>query len=156
MATLDDIAKELGVSKSTVSKALSGAKDVSKAMRQTVLEKAVELGYSRAIRGAELPKIAVFITNMEYAKPEDFGYDLVVGFRKVAEPAGYHVDIIPLDQQLQRDIPYDTYMMRAPTPARASASTQKPPTPPMPKTAIFAAASLFKGSSPTSRRVRMN
>ena len=30
MATLDDIAKALGISKSTVSKALSGAKDVSK------------------------------------------------------------------------------------------------------------------------------
>ena len=112
MATLDDIAKELGVSKSTVSKALSGAKDVSKAMRQTVLEKAVELGYSRTLRGTELPKIAVFVTNMEYTKPEDFGYDLVVGFRKVAEPAGYQVDLIPLDQQMQRDIPYDTYMMR--------------------------------------------
>ena len=44
MATLDDIAQELGISKSTASKALSGAKDVSKAMRQPVLEKAVELG----------------------------------------------------------------------------------------------------------------
>ena len=45
MATLDDIAKELGVSKSTVSKALSGAKDVSSAMRQSVLVNAVEMGY---------------------------------------------------------------------------------------------------------------
>ena len=44
LATLDDIARELGISKSTVSKALSGAKDVSKAMRRNVLEKAVELG----------------------------------------------------------------------------------------------------------------
>lgn len=112
MATLDDIARELGVSKSTVSKALSGARDVSKAMRQTVLEKAVEMGYSRAVRGAELPKIAVFVTNMDYTKPEDFGYDLVVGFRKAAEPSGFQVDIVPLDQQMQRDIRYDTYMIQ--------------------------------------------
>ena len=112
MATLEDIAKELGISKSTVSKALSGAKDVSKAMRQTVLEKAVEMGYSRATRGTELPRIAVFITNMDYAKPEDFGYDLVVGFRKAAEPSGFQVDIIPLDQQLQQQIHYDAYMVR--------------------------------------------
>ena len=112
MATLDDIAKELGVSKSTVSKALSGAKDVSKAMRQTVLEKAVEMGYSRALRGTNLPKIAVFVTNMEYTKPEDFGYDLVVGFRKAAEPSGFQVDIVPLDQHLQQDIHYDTYMIQ--------------------------------------------
>ena len=59
LATLDDIARELGISKSTVSKALSGARDVSKAMRQTVLEKAVEMGYSRNARSTEMPKIAV-------------------------------------------------------------------------------------------------
>ena len=36
MATLDDIAHELGISKGTVSKALNGAKDVSKKMQQAV------------------------------------------------------------------------------------------------------------------------
>lgn len=112
MATLDDIARELGISKSTVSKALSGARDVSKAMRQSVLEKAVEMGYSRTARSAEMLKIAVFITNMEYTKPEDFGYDLVVGFRKAAEPAGYEVDLIPLDQEMQKTVRYDTYMIQ--------------------------------------------
>ena len=112
MATLDDIARELGISKSTVSKALNGAKDVSKAMRQTVLEKAVEMGYSRGARSAQMPRIAVFITNMEYEKPEDFGYDLVVGFRKAAEPSGFQVEIVPLDQQLQNSIHYDTYMIQ--------------------------------------------
>ena len=112
MATLDDIARSLGVSKSTVSKALSGAKDISKAMRQTVLERAVEMGYSRIARSAELPRLAVFVINMDYTKPEDFGYDLVMGFRQVAEPAGYQVDIIPLTQQLQLDSHYDTYMVQ--------------------------------------------
>ena len=111
MATLDDIARELGISKSTVSKALSGAKDVSKAMRQTVLEKAVELGYSRSARRSQMPTIAVFITNMEYIRPDDFGYDLIVGFRKVAEPAGFQVEIIPIDHQMQTDFRYDTYMI---------------------------------------------
>ena len=46
MATLEDIARSLGVSKSTVSKALSGAGDVSEAMRKSVVEAAVELGLS--------------------------------------------------------------------------------------------------------------
>ena len=96
MATLEDIARALGVSKSTVSKSLSGAKDVSAAMRQTVVEKAVEMGYSRFSRGANQPRIALFVTNMEYTKPDDFGYDLVAGFRRAAEPQGYHVDVIPL------------------------------------------------------------
>ena len=112
MATLDDIAKALGVSKGTVSKALNGAKDVSGAMRQSVLEKAVELGYSRVPRSTNPLRIALFITNMEYTKPEDFGYDLVSGFRKAAEPAGFCVEIIPLTVQMQEEIPYDTFMVR--------------------------------------------
>lgn len=112
MATLDDIARELGISKSTASKALSGARDVSKAMRQTVLEKAVELGYSRVARSSDMPKIAVFITNMEYKNPKDFGYDLVVGFRKVAEPDGFQVHIVPLNHQMQQELHYDTYMIK--------------------------------------------
>lgn len=111
MATLDDIAQALGVSKSTVSKALSGAKDVSKAMRQQVLEKAVELGYSRGIRKRAAPRIAVFIINMDYRKPEDFGYDIVSGFRKAAEPAGFQVELIDLDRKLQETTRYDEYMV---------------------------------------------
>lgn len=112
MVTLDDIARALGISKSTVSKALSGAKDVSKAMRQTVLEKAVEMGYSRSTRSADTPRLAVFVMNMEYSKPEDFGYDLVMGFRQAAEPSGYQVELIPLTQQLQQEYHYDTYMVQ--------------------------------------------
>ena len=112
LATLDDIARELGISKSTVSKALSGAKDVSKAMRRNVLEKAVELGYSRIARSTEMPRLAVFVINMEYTKPEDFGYDLVMGFRQAAEPYGYQVEMIPLTLQLQQEMHYDTYMVQ--------------------------------------------
>ena len=111
MATLDDIAQELGISKSTVSKALNDAKDVSKRMKQAVLEKAVELGYSRSARTVDAPRVAVFVTNMEYTKPEDFGYEIVVGFRQAAEPAGFQVDLIPLDRQMQTEMRYDEYMV---------------------------------------------
>lgn len=113
MATLEDIAKALGVSKSTVSKALSGAKDVGPTMRQAVVEKAVEMGYSRVSRSANMSRIALFIThNIEYTKPDDFGYDLVDGFRRAAEPAGYRVEIIPLSVKMQEECPYDTFMVR--------------------------------------------
>lgn len=111
MATLDDIAQELGISKATVSKALNGAKDVSKKMQRSVLEKAVELGYSRMNRSTAAPRVAVFVINMDYLKPDDFGYDIIVGFRKAAEPAGYQVEVIPLTQDMQRQIRYDEYMM---------------------------------------------
>ena len=88
MATLEDIAKKVGVSKSTVSKALNGAGDVSQSMRRMVLEAAVELGYSRLRRVDDVPRLAIFITNMNYLTTEDFGYDILVGFRKMAEPSG--------------------------------------------------------------------
>ena len=112
MSTLDDIAQALGISKGTVSKALNGAKDVSKKMRQDVLEKAVELGYSRLNRSSAVPRIALFVINMEYTKPDDFGFEIVGGFRKAAEPAGYLVEVIPLDRQMQESQRYDQYMMQ--------------------------------------------
>ncbi len=112
MARLEDIAQVLGISKSTVSKALSGAGDVSDTMRRSVVETAVELGYSRVRRNEQAPRLAVFITNMDYAQSDDFGYDILVGFRKMAEPAGYQVCIIDLDHELENSIGYDAYMMR--------------------------------------------
>lgn len=112
MTTLEDIAQAIGTTKSTVSKALNGAEDVSEFMRQTVLEKAVELGYNRRIRTKSVPTIAIFITNMEYKRPGDFGYDLILGFRKAAEPAGYNVTIVPLTIELQQHSSYDTYMLQ--------------------------------------------
>lgn len=112
MATMDDIAKRLGITKSTVSKALSGADDVSEGMRKAVIETAVELGYSRITRATENPKICVFIENISYENPEDFGSEMITGFRKMAEPAGYSVDIVDLTTSLQKSIRYDTYMMQ--------------------------------------------
>lgn len=110
MATLNDIARKLGIAKSTVSKALNGAEDVSEATRRQVLETAVELGYSRR-RGSQ-PKLAVFITNMAYREPQDFGYDILIGFRKMAEPAGFQVDVIPLDYDMAARQRYDEFMLR--------------------------------------------
>lgn len=111
MATLEDIARALGVSKSTVSKALNGAPDVSAAMRAAALDKAVELGYAHPARRSAAKRIALFIINMRCETADDFGYDIVVGFRKMAEPAGFQVDIIQLTREIQEENRYDAYMM---------------------------------------------
>ena len=73
MATMDDIAKQLGISKGTVSKALSGAADVSETTRKSVLEAAVELGYSRISRQGESRRVCIFVENMAY---ENSGHKL--------------------------------------------------------------------------------
>ena len=139
MATLEDIARVLGVTKGTVSKAFSGAGDISEAMRRAVLETAVELGYSRLPRSCQAPRLCVFIENMTYEHPKDFGWDLVTGFRKLAEPEGCVVDIIPLSPELQRQDHYDEYMLRdnyqgalflgppCPTPGCGSSGPAAPP-----------------------------
>lgn len=111
MVTMDDIAKHLSISKSTVSKAINGADDISEAMRKQVLETAVELGYSRISRNKEAPRVCIFIENMAYEKPDDFGFDLITGFRKMAEPAGFTVTVIALDKKMQKQYAYDEYML---------------------------------------------
>ncbi len=112
MTRIEDIAKKLDVSKSTVSKALNGAPDVSETLRKTVLETAVELGYSRSARKRGAKQLCIFIENMAYISPNDFGHDIIIGFRKMAEPAGYVVAIEELDEQFQKHNSYDEYMLR--------------------------------------------
>ena len=111
MATMADIAKKVGVSKGTVSKAINGAPDISETLRKTILETAVELGYLRARRGAART-LAILVANMGYTKPEDFGTDIVTGFRQMAEPAGYNVEVTELSVDLERTTRYDEYMLQ--------------------------------------------
>lgn len=113
MATLQDIAAKLGVSKGTVSKALNGAPDISETLRKNILDTAVEMGYSRVNRQKkEAKKLCIIMENMEYESPHQFGYDFIIGFRQMAEPAGYTVDVIPVDEKLQRNTAFDVFMIQ--------------------------------------------
>lgn len=98
MATIQDIADKLGISKGTVSKALNGATDISETLQKNVLETAVELGYTKIRRPEGVRRLCILIENMDYENPHDFGYEIILGFRQMAEPAGYSVDIIPVTE----------------------------------------------------------
>lgn len=111
MATINDIAERLGVSKSTVSKALNNATDISEEMRKKVLETAVEIGYVNKRLQKKEQKICILVANMEYDTPNQFGHDIVLGFKQMAEPEGWTVDIIPLTKEFQRTTPYGVFMM---------------------------------------------
>lgn len=112
MATIQDIADRLGVSKGTVSKALNGASDVSETLRKTILETAVEMGYSRQNRQKDYrKKLCILIENMDYKESYQFGYDIILGFRQIAEPAGFEVEIVPVTQELQKTSSYDAFML---------------------------------------------
>lgn len=113
MATIKDIANRLGVSVSTVSKGLNGASDISEQLRQTVLDTAVEMGYTtKQMRSKTNKKICLFIENMDYENPDQFGYDIVLGFRQSAFKEHYDVTVTPMTPLFQSTQKYDTYMLK--------------------------------------------
>lgn len=113
MATIQDIADRLGVSKGTVSKALNGASDISETLRKNILDTAVEMGYARLHRHkSSTQKFCILFRNMDYEQPHEFGYDFIIGFRQMAEPAGFGVDVIPVTEQMERETPYEVFMLK--------------------------------------------
>ena len=113
MTTIKDIANRLGISVSAVSKGLNGAPDISEELRTIVLETAVEMGYStKRSRKEEHRRLAVFIENMDYESPSDFGYDIILGFKQSAFKQKWAVDVIPVTPAMQLEEKYDTYMLK--------------------------------------------
>ena len=111
MATINDIAAKLGISKSTVSKGLNNATDISDEMRRRILETAVEVGYINKRAQKHEKKICILVANMEYDTPNQFAHDIILGFKQKAEPEGWAIDIIDVDEDMQLMTPYDVYMM---------------------------------------------
>ena len=113
MPTIKDIAQRLNVSISTVSKGLNGANDISEDLRQLVLDTAIEMGYStKKMRNQEEKKVCVFIENMEYKNMDEFGYDIITGFKKAAVRKKWDVTVIPFNLDLQESEHYDSYMLK--------------------------------------------
>lgn len=113
MATIKDIANRLGISVGTVSKGLNGASDISEQLRQSVLDTAVEMGYTpKQMRAKDNRRLCVFIENMDYETPEQFGYDIILGFKQLAYRENYDVTVMPATPSLQSDDKYDTFMLK--------------------------------------------
>lgn len=113
MATIKEIAEKLGVSISTVSKGLNGASDISIELRQTILDTAVEMGYvTKRMKKEEHRKLCVFIENMDYESANQFGYDIILGFKQAAYRDNWHVEVLPVTPQFQKQEKYDTFMLK--------------------------------------------
>ena len=111
MVTINDIAARLGISKSTVSKALGNATDVSEDMRRRILETAVEMGYINKRSHKRERKLCILVENMDFDTPNQFGHDIVLGFKQKAEPEGWNVDVVPITVETQKLTPYNVYML---------------------------------------------
>lgn len=113
MATIRDIANRLGISVSTVSKGLNGASDISEELRQMVLDTAVEMGYStKRSKKEENRKLCIFVENMDYESMDEFGYDIILGFKQNAFRHNWDVDIVPVTPSFQDEEKYDTYLLK--------------------------------------------
>jgi len=113
MATIKEIANKLGIAVSTVSKGLNGASDISDEMRQLVLDTAVEMGYaSKKMKATGTRKVCIFIENMDYENIEQFGYEIVVGFKLSAARRHWDVTVVPTNLNMQTADKFDTYMLK--------------------------------------------
>ena len=113
MATIKDIANRLGISVSTVSKGLNGANDISEELRQMVLDTAVEMGYTtKRMKKEEHKKLCIFIENMDYESPNQFGYEIILGFKQAAYRDNWDVTVLPVNPTFQMNERYDTYMLK--------------------------------------------
>ena len=115
MTTIQDIADKLGISKGTVSKALNNAPDISETLQKQILETAVELGYTKLRRYKNSAKRLCILVQkdfIQYEEPHHFAYDIVMGFRQMAEPEGYEVEIVSVNAESQRAESYDVFMLQ--------------------------------------------
>lgn len=103
--TLKQLAKELNLSFSTVSKALRDSHEISASTKQAVLAKAKELNYqvnpfASSLRKQKSKTIAVIIPEVV----NDFFGPAISGIESIAQEKGYHVLIYLTHEDMQKEI----------------------------------------------------
>lgn len=89
--TIKEIASALGLSSSTVSKALNNASDISSETRERVNNYAKSIGFSLH-RNQESKRICVLFENMDSQSNSQVGYPVLTGFQQAANV--YHYEVI--------------------------------------------------------------
>lgn len=102
--TIKDIASELGISYSTVSRALSNHPDVHEKTRKEVVEKAEKMGYrpnifARNLKSSHSNQIGVIVPEIRH----DFFANAVAGIEDVAYQKGYTVIVSQSNEDVARE-----------------------------------------------------
>lgn len=104
MVKISDIAKELGVSISTVSRALNNKKDISKEMKNRILDKAKEMNYVTNINAKKLASknsnsIGVFLFSRDKFKfQENTAMKYIETFLDEAKKSNYDIHLFSTDK----------------------------------------------------------
>ncbi len=103
--TINDIARELKVAPSTISRALNNKSQISEKTKKLVRQKAAELGYDINLVASSLSKnktniIGVLLPNIN----RYFFSQVVSGIESVAYDKGYQIIIAQTNESLEREI----------------------------------------------------
>lgn len=103
--TINDIARELNVSPSTISRALNNKSQISEKTKKLVRQKAAELGYDINLVASSLSKnkstiIGVLLPNIN----RYFFSQVVSGIESLANDKGYQIIIAQTNESLEREI----------------------------------------------------
>lgn len=110
--TVQEIAERLKLSKSTVSKALNNASDVSENTRKMIIDEAVRMGYDvKNLKTQTKKRLGIFIENMDYQNVEQFAYEIILGFKTEALQNNFDVDVVPFTMNLKTKYRYDHLML---------------------------------------------
>jgi len=103
--TIIDIARSLGVSNSTVSRALHGHADISPETRQAVLDKAAQLDYQPNQLAYNLVKSRTNTIGMIVPEFQNqFFPNVIIGAHEVLTEAGYNLTIMQSNESYQVEI----------------------------------------------------
>jgi len=107
--TLDDLSERLGLSRFSVSRALSGKRGVSEKTRQAVMNLARELGYNHAAvsRGMPSERIIHLIIPQADAIKSSFWIEVIEGAEAEARAMGYRLVIDVLSSDKGTDVLQD-------------------------------------------------
>lgn len=105
MVTITDIASALGVTPSTVSRALAGSSRVKASTRMAVEKKAAEMGYERNVVASNLRKgrsnmVGIIVPRIH----REFFSNVIGGAESVLNEAGYNVIICQTMESLDSEI----------------------------------------------------
>lgn len=106
--TIQDIADRMKIAKSTVSKAISGATDISEETRESILKCAAEMGYYISPERMHKKKnVAVLVYAIHYGTSSQFGYEIIAGIQAAAADKNIGLNIISVTEDQVNTGDYD-------------------------------------------------
>lgn len=98
--TQEDIARAMGFSRNTVSRALNDEPGVSKELRERILQKAFEMGYKSAIpRQFTQQNRCIALVSFYNALNDSFWHPFVIGLEQVIRREGYSLTMCPFNEE---------------------------------------------------------